>query len=64
MERYSSYAGKSMGRAWEEHAYGRKKGEQMPNIPSPTNKTESKATEDNISLKSNQIMFEKDKRFQ
>ena len=40
------------------------KGEQMPNIPSPTNKTESKATEDNISLKSNQIMFEKDKRFQ
>ena len=48
----------------EEHAYGRKKGEQMPNIPSPTNKTESKATEDNISLKSNQIMFEKDKRFQ
>ena len=41
------------------------KAEQMPTIPSPTTKIESnKADEDNISLKSNQIMFEKDKRFQ
>ena len=42
------------------------KAEQMPSIPSPTTQMESKAKadEDNISLKSNKIMFEKDKRYQ
>ena len=39
------------------------KAEKMPTIPLAT-KIESNAGEDNISLKSNQIMFEKDKRFQ